>query len=112
MPCMGTAFFRSFLMKEQNDMDQRIAPRLPIKTRVEFFVDADIIDAESINISSTGIRFDTQDPIPIQMRLEKDGVLHENRAHLVWAQRKPDNTMTYGFQFVPQNSDKDAQIIF
>jgi len=100
-------------MKEQNEDDKRIAPRLPIKTRVEFFVDADIIDAESVNISSSGIRFDTGEPIPIQMRLEKDGVLYENRAHLVWAQSKQaGGGMTYGFQFVPQNDDKDKQIIF
>jgi hypothetical protein len=100
-------------MKEQNDdNDKRISPRKPIKTRVEFFIDADIIDAESVNISSTGIRFDTQEPIPIQMRLEKDGVVHENRAHLVWAQSKNAGGMTYGFQFVPQNRDKDEQIIF
>jgi hypothetical protein len=99
-------------MKEQNDTDKRIAPRQPIQTRVEFFIDADIIDAESVNISSTGIRFDTQEAIPIQMRLEQDGVLHENRAHLVWAQSKQDGGMTYGFQFVPQNDEKDEQIIF
>jgi len=108
-------FFRRSFMKEQKEMDKRIAPRLPIKTKVEFIVDADIIDAESVNISSTGIRFDTQEPIPILMRLEKDGVLHENRAHLVWAQSKSDNGgsgMTYGFQFVPKMDDKEAQIAF
>jgi hypothetical protein len=99
-------------MKEQNEDDKRIAKRLPIKTRVEFFVDADIIDAESVNISSSGIRFDTGNPIPIQMRLEKDGILYENRAHLVWAQSKKDGGMTYGFQFVPKDEEKEEQIIF
>jgi hypothetical protein len=99
-------------MKEQNDNDKRIAPRLPIQTKVEFIVDADIINAESVNISTTGIRFDTQEPIPILMRLEKDGVLYENRAHLVWAQSKADSGMTYGFQFVPKNTEKAAQILF
>jgi len=103
---------RSLMKEEQNDLDKRIAPREPIKTRVEFFVDADIIDAESVNISSTGIRFDTQDPIPIQMRLEKDGILYENRAHLVWAQRKSDGGMTYGFEFVAQDEEKEEQIKF
>jgi hypothetical protein len=99
-------------MKEQNDNDKRIARRVPIKTKVEFFVDADIIDAESVNISNTGIRFDTHEPIPIQMRLEKDGILYENRAHLVWAQSKNDSGMTYGFQFVPRDTDKEEQITF
>jgi len=100
------------IMKEQNDNDQRIAPRLPIKTKVEFIVDADIIDAESVNISMSGIRFDTQEPIPILMRLEKDGVLHEHRAHLVWAQNKAGAGMTYGFQFVSSNNDKKTEILF
>jgi len=99
-------------MTEQQATDKRIAPRLPIKTKVEFIVDADIIDAESVNISSTGIRFDTHEPIPILMRLEKDGVLHENRAHLVWAQSKNNSGMTYGFQFVPKNDVKEEQITF
>jgi len=98
-------------MKEQNDSELRTESRIPIKTRVEFFVDADIIDAESVNISNSGIRFDTSEPIPIQMRLEKDGIMFENRAHLVWAQSKADGGMTYGFQFADDHS-KAADIIF
>jgi hypothetical protein len=99
------------MMKELNDSDLRAETRIPIKTRVEFFVDADIIDAESVNISSSGIRFDTQTPIPIQMRLEKDGIMFENSAQLVWAQCKSDGGMTYGFQFVPKDGSED-DIIF
>jgi len=101
-------------MTEQKvkDSDKRIEPRLPIKTRVEFFVDADIIDAESVNISNSGIRFDTHEPIPIQMRLEKDGVVYENRAHLVWAQSKADGGMTYGFQYVTQEDEIQDAVLF
>ncbi|KPA11663.1 Type IV pilus assembly PilZ domain protein [Candidatus Magnetomorum sp. HK-1] len=99
-------------MKEKTNSDKRIDSRIPIKTKVEFFVDADIIDAESVNISSSGIRFDTQIPIPIQMRLEKDGILYENRAHLVWAQSKDDAGMTYGFQFVYDEDPKAKNISF
>ena len=104
-------------MSQQKDKDndkeqeQRIALRLPIQTKVEFIVDADIINAESVNISSTGIRFDTQEPIPIFMRMELDGILREHRAELVWAQSKSDRGMAYGFQFVPE-TEKDAEILF
>jgi len=94
-------------MKEIIDPDKRTASRIPIKTKVEFFVDADIIDAESVNISGSGIRFDTQKPIPIQMRLEKDDVLYEKSAHLVWAQSKENGGMTYGFQFVADKKSKE-----
>ncbi|MBF0449540.1 MAG: PilZ domain-containing protein [Candidatus Magnetomorum sp.] len=99
-------------MKEENGTDLRTASRIPIKTRVEFFIDADIIDAESVNMSNSGIRFDTQTPIPIQMRLEKGGILHENRAQLVWAQSKADGGMTYGFQFVTSDESQKNDIIF
>ncbi len=85
-------------------IDRRRSPRVDIKARVEFFVDADIIDATSVDISETGIRFQTDSPIAINLRMTIDGEVKEKRAKLVWAQRT-DGHVQYGLDFTDGESE-------
>ena len=80
--------------------EERIAIRKDLKTKVEFIVDGDIITAESVNISETGIRFATEKPIKIRMRFEKNGEIKEELAELVWAKQDEKET-SYGLSFIP-----------
>ncbi len=80
--------------------EERIATRKEIKTKVEFIVDGDIISAESVNISTTGISFTTDNPIKIRMRFEEDGETKEELAELVWAKQDEKET-SYGLSFIP-----------
>ena len=93
-----------------NTDDQiRAAIRKKLHTGVEFYVDADIIKADSIDLSETGIKFETNEPIKIRMRVDVgDGEYQENQAELVWAQKDEDGYTTYGLHFIPDKSSEDT----
>jgi hypothetical protein len=79
--------------------ENRVSERLDINTEIDFYVDADVLSARSVNISGSGIRFDTDQPIKVCMRVDVDGALHELEASLVWARRNDAGGMAYGFEF-------------
>lgn len=86
----------------------RNSKRVRIDKKVEFFVDADIITADSIDISETGIKFRTDFPIKVRMRLEnEDKVGEERTAELVWAQKDANGQTVYGLHFI-----KDSDLSF
>ena len=80
--------------------EKRTVERKPVITSVEFYVDADIIQATSVDLSEGGIRFTTSKPILVRMRFEVDGRQEEREAQLVWAGRNESDTMDYGLQYV------------
>ncbi len=83
----------------------RMHERREYGINIEFFVDADIMIAKTIDISKTGLQFKVDEPMKIAMRMEIEGDLHEYEAQLVWARRKPDGSMSYGFEYVPLPDD-------
>ncbi|MGE4292874.1 MAG: PilZ domain-containing protein [Desulfovibrio sp.] len=86
------------MAREEN---KRNTERAAVQKQVEFFVDADIIRAESVDLSGSGIRMNTDRPITIRLRLyHADGGFDEHLAELVWAARKGE-AMSYGFEFQP-----------
>lgn len=89
--------------------DHRHAERLPIKAKVEFIVDADVVNATTVNVSETGVRFDTHSPINILLRMTIDEKLHEHHAKLVWAKKNEDGSMTYGFEYNHEDVPRPAQ---
>ena len=88
------------------NQEKRQKERISIQTGVEFFVDADIINATSVNISETGVRFTTNDPIKILMRMNVDGKVLERKAKLVWVSKAQNGGTDYGFEFI-QESETD-----
>ncbi|MEA1997200.1 MAG: PilZ domain-containing protein [Gemmatimonadota bacterium] len=85
--------------------EKRAAERKSARIKVEFFVDADVIEAKSVDISKIGIRFNTGKPIEIHMRLYNQGRKLDSMASLVWARKLPDGSVTYGFEYIPENED-------
>jgi len=82
--------------------DKRKAARRLFRTAVEFQVEADLLQATSVNLSATGVRLDTNRPMEVTLRMPVDGKLLERRARLVWSRKKPNGGMTYGLEFVKQ----------
>ncbi len=84
----------------------RIAQRIHVTTKVEFYVDEDVINGESVDFSETGIRFETESPLQFRVRFEhaqnetEDGNVYEREAELVWAKTEVDGCMTYGLRFI------------
>lgn len=81
--------------------DLRHDRRVKDKRRVEFFVDADIIQARSADRSESGIRIVTESPIQISMRVfQSEDQWKDYQASLCWAGREEDGSMAYGLEFV------------
>jgi hypothetical protein len=85
------------------------AVRRQVTMKVDFIVDADIIPAESVNLSESGIAFRTSEPIRVWMRLgeDQDVIPRDQPAELVWAQKDPEGGTTYGLQFVDPQDEGD-----
>lgn len=81
--------------------NQRKCERNSLRTRVEFYVDADIINSESVNISKNGIQFVTEEPIIVKIRMDDDGFIKETSAKLVWSKQMDGNTV-YGLEYISE----------
>jgi len=73
-------------------------PRAEVQKPVGFIiVDSDLIEGHSINVSESGIRLATHDPIEVELRFGEHG---RTRAALVWARRNEDGGCEYGFEYI------------
>ncbi|MBF0502884.1 MAG: PilZ domain-containing protein, partial [Candidatus Riflebacteria bacterium] len=79
--------------------------RKEIRCPGEFYIDADILRTQTVDLSETGIRLQTERPIQVMMRIQVDNKELERNASLVWARRTKDGKMEYGLEF---SSDPDA----
>lgn len=87
-------------------INQRKSLRNRIKTNVEFYIDADIIHSETINISKNGLQFETEKPMIVKMRFDSDGIKKESAAKLIWSKQENGNTI-YGLEYIsPPNIGK------
>ncbi len=81
--------------------ERRKVPRRPVHAGAEFFVDADIIEAETVDLSERGVRFKLEEPLTIFLRMRHEGQTIDRRARITWAQQDEQGRMDYGFEFVP-----------
>ena len=87
------------------------AERKKINLTVDFMVEADILPAESIDLSDSGIAFKTDTPIVVRMRIKDDtGKPQDRLAHLVWAKNDNNGPTTYGLKFIEEENN-NQQII-
>ncbi len=81
---------------------RRRHPRVPIDARIEFIVDADLIEAQGINLSDGGIAMLLPESIPVLLRYKMDGETIERAARVVHAQRQES-----GFKLALEFRDSD-----
>ena len=86
-------------MTDSGNQERRAADRQLIKTEVTFHTEDDIYMAESVDISNTGIRIVTDNPIDIRIQIKEDDKMVQYDAQLVWARLKDDGTMEYGLKY-------------
>lgn len=86
-------------MADSGNQNKRIADRQLIETEVTFHTEDDIYMARSVDISDTGIRIITDNPVAIRIQLKEDDKLVQFDAELVWARLKDDGTMEYGLKY-------------
>jgi hypothetical protein len=87
-----------------SDKDDRKSPREVYKEETKFYVNADIINARTLDHSGTGVRIETKDPITIHMKIGKDDDTKVRAAKLVWAKKQADGSVSYGLEFSPESS--------
>lgn len=86
-------------MADIGDQEKRTAERHLIETEVTFHTENDIYMAKSVDISDSGIRIITEEPVAIRIQVKEDDKLVQYDAQLVWARRKDDGSMEYGLKF-------------
>ena len=93
-------------LKSKNDPKGLIlrSPREDLHSGIELITDFDVIEAKGINISETGICFESNENLPFEMQFEYEGKLHRHRAHLVWVKRLSEGGYRFGLEFVPPES--------
>jgi predicted naringenin-chalcone synthase len=80
--------------------DRRRAEREPFIADVDLILDAETLEAMTVDISSTGVRIDMSTPLTVNMRFVAHGQLQDRKARLVRIHKTPDDGMTYGFEFI------------
>ena len=78
--------------------EKRLEERSLVKAEVMFNTENDIYMARSVDISGSGIRIVTENPINIRFQVEKDDELVLYDSQLVWAREKDDGSMEYGLK--------------
>lgn len=101
-------------MTDERQFSQRRSERVDLEANVEFFLDADIIEAEMVDVSQTGMCFSSSQPLLLEMRITMQGAMEERRAKLVWAQTDQSGKLRIGLEFVgepilPQESAAPLQ---
>jgi hypothetical protein len=78
--------------------EKRVEKRSLVKAEVAFNTENDIYMARSVDISESGIRIVTEEPINIRFQVERDNELVLYDSQLVWAREKDDGSMEYGLK--------------
>jgi hypothetical protein len=76
------------------------ASRQPLQSEIEMIGDFDILEAEGVDISDTGICFELRNHLFFDMRFMHGDTLTEKRAQLVWVKQADDGRTRLGFHFV------------
>lgn len=89
-------------MESKSGIDNRTATRHSLVSAVEFIVEGDVLDAASVDISKTGLRINTNEPLAFTLRFKEGEENKVYRTHLVWASREEDGGMSYGLNFLDE----------
>ncbi len=89
-------------MKKDKQPEHRIADRKTVKEPIEIMADGAKVVALSYDLSSTGLRLKTKEPLKIWLRMQSLRASFAHEARLVWAKREPDGSIIYGFEFVKE----------
>jgi hypothetical protein len=87
-------------MESKIRTENRKATRHHLVSAVEFIVEGEVIDAATVDISQTGLRINTEEPLALTLRFIEDDQKKVYKTRLVWASKKEDGGMTYGLNFI------------
>lgn len=97
-------------MNDVHDENARRDDRFPLNAEIEYFLDADILRASAIDISQTGVSFESRDSFIIAMRIRLEGRMEERLARLVYVSPSPDGTSRFGLEFLEDETPRGPKI--
>ena len=80
--------------------DHRQDKRQTVACPGQFYIDADVFDSSSVDLSEGGARLLLNKPVKIVLRLNMGTYEMERNAQLVWARKSRSGDMEYGLQFL------------
>ena len=83
-------------MDESQYTEKRGHPRIESVGPVEFVLDSKTFDGVTMDISSTGVRMTTPEPLEVNLQTGPEAA---RRATLVWACQRDDGSCMYGFKY-------------
>ena len=86
-------------MTDSGNQEKRVSERKLIEAEVTFHTGDDIYMSKSVDISDSGIRIITKEPVEIRIQIKEEDKLVQYDAQLVWAKLKDDGTMEYGLKY-------------
>jgi hypothetical protein len=84
--------------------EKRSTERESVNSNVTVFIEDDIYLASMIDISESGIRFETSTPQEVRIQVRTDGEMVEYDAQLVWAKINKNGKMEYGLKRFPDKN--------
>ena len=84
--------------------EKRSTERESANSNVTVFIEDDIYLANMIDISESGIRFETSTPQEVRIQVRADGEMVEYDAQLVWAKINKNGRMEYGLKRFPDKN--------
>ena len=84
--------------------EKRSTERESANSNVTVFIEDDIYLASMIDISESGIRFETSTPQEVRIQVRADGEMVEYDAQLVWAKINKNGRMEYGLKRFPDRN--------
>jgi hypothetical protein len=93
--------------RDRSDQLKARSRRVPLEAEIELIADFDLLQATGINISETGIAFESAQPLFFEMRFKHQGRLHHQRARLVWMKSGEQGQSRLGLEFcrLPQRPE-------
>ena len=94
-------------MNKEKESESREASRKPYHSDVEMEVNADFIAAITVDVSESGVRVDMGRPLKVRIKFNLGDQLMDRTAQLVWSRKTPDDGMTLGFEYLPDEEIKN-----
>ena len=74
--------------------------RSELQTGIRFVADLGLLNAQGVDVSDTGICFETREEISFEMEFEFAGETRQHRAQMVWMKLLQNGHSRFGFRFI------------
>ena len=78
--------------------------RRPTQTPIEFVANFELVHAQGVDVSASGVCFETSENLEFELEFEADGETHQHTAHLAWMRKVSSGNIRWGFELVSKET--------